>query len=638
MITFLNVLLYTTPMDPSRNDNTEDNTLYTAMIWTLIIGILIVIATLLLTKPAPENFTELYFNNHTALPKNINLNEKYNYEFTIHNLENREYQYDYTVITELYNFDLSCEKSDLWLEGNTTRKTETDDPALFIKEDIYAITFNYELVNSKYILLKLDNKYTVNITEKTLSFNNNKKIYQWNLNNNNTKHKITIHFDPTFTRMVLDKEEFYIFTDYDYTKGYPYLETEYAEISGFQIWRRNAKQNVNIRIADSLYTELPLVKELESGIVILYSRFLSTPLYDKIVNQPTIRSYTSNYYYSEAPVNLTDYILTASFRTNSKIETGFEKQLIITYADSKITINNQEYKNLATTTWSKIQIKVDDNVEIFLNDEKIVELNQTINAKPYIKAYSDIAIDDFSIKSNEKPVTIKYTLPEKQVVTYSGLYTISTITSIANQTGTEIDGNDERLSRLQDLYDREKITWKNYRITTTYINRNKVGNFTIRYGDLQNVTYSISISNKTAKILLNGKHTELPVTEYTINRVAIDVNADTITIYINDQQLIRQKITQKEGMLLFEYPGIVLSNAQIENKDTNTVKIYKRETNVECNPILINAYDYKGTNSLKQGQSLVFKAFFNITEPFDIAKVQVKLINGQEIHYWVRQK
>jgi len=636
-------------MDPERRedqtDKAEDNTLYNTMIWTLIIGIVIVIATLFLTRPAPENFTELYFNNHQTLPKYVNLEEKYNYEFTIHNLENRQYQYDYTLSTELYNFDLSCERPDLWLEGNRTRKTETDDPALYITEPIYSITFNYQLVNSKYLLFKLDNKYEINITEETLSFNNKKKIYQWNLNNTNDRHKITVYFDSEFTRIILDKQEFYIFTDYDYTNGYPYFETEYAEISGFQIWRRNAKQNVNIRIADSTYTEIPLVKELEGGIVILYSRFLSTPLYDKIINQPIIRTVktneTQNYYYSKESVNLTDYTLSANFRTNSKIETGFENQLIITYNGTIININGQDYNKPSSATWSTIKIDVNEDVKIFLNDEKITELNQTITSKPFIKANNDIAVNDFSIKSNQEPLMIKYKLPEKQTITYSGLYTINTITSIMNRTtGTEtdIEENNEQLVRLQDLFEREKITWTNYKITASYINRNKVGDFTIRYGTLQDTIYSVSIGNGTARILLNEKLTEKPVTEYTINRVTIDVTGETITIYLNDQQLIREKMKQQEGIVLFDYPGITLSNAQAENKDTNTVKIYKRETNVECNPILINAHDYKGTNTLQHDQSLIFKAYFNITEPFDIAKVQVKLLNGQEIHYWVRQK
>jgi hypothetical protein len=625
-------------MDPERE---EDNSLYNAMIWALSIGIVVVIVTLFLTRPAPESFTELYFSNHQELPKSINLNQKYNYEFMIHNLENREYQYDYTISTELYNFDLSCENPDLWLEGNETRKTETDDPALFIKEPIYTITFNYRLVNSKYITFKLDNKYEINITQDTLNFNNKKKIYQWKLNNTGDNHKFTVYFDPGFTRIILDKEEFYILTDYDYTGGYPYFETEYSEISGFQIWRRNAKENVNIRYADSTYTEVPLVKESSSGIVILYSKFLSTPLYDKIINQPIIRTIrtneTKNYYYSEEQVNLTDYTLSANFRTNSNIETGFENQLVITYNGTILDINGQQYKKPSSATWSTIKVNVNSNIEIYLNGEKITELtNQTITSKPYIKAYTDSAVNDFSIKSNQKPITIKYKLPEKQTITYSGLYTINTITSIANQT-QETEDNTEQLARLQDLFDREKITWKNYKITATYINRNKANAFTIRYGTLQDNIYSISIGNDTAKILIGGKTTDVPVTEYTINRVTIDVTGETITIYLNDQQLIREKVKPQEGIVLFDYPGITLSNAQAENKDTNTIKIYKRETNVDCNPILINAYDYKGTNTLQNDQSLVFKAFFNITEPFDIAKVQVKLLNGQEIHYWVRQ-
>lgn len=634
-------------MDPGRTDNTEDNTIYNTMIWVLIIGIVIVVATLFLTKPAPESFTELYFNNHQTLPKNVNLNEKYNYEFTIHNLEHQEKEYALTISTELYNYDLTCERADLWLEGNTTRKTETDDSALYIKEESYAITFNYELVNSKYILLKLDDKYAANITEETLTFNNNKKIYQWKLNNTNKNHKFNIYFDPQFTRIVLDKQEFYLLTDYEYTRGYPYLETEYAEISGFQIWRRNAKQNVNIRMTESTYKEIPLIKELDTGVVILYSRFLASPLYEKIINQPTIRTTktneTLNYYYSQEPINITDYTLTANFRAgNSRIETGFENQLHINYFNGILTIDNMDYSinfKVRDALSSEIKIIVNDKIEVLFNDEKITELNTTPIGRPYIKSYNNAIINDFAIKSNKAPVTIKYKIPGRQIVTYSGLFTISTIKNILNQTDTNGTTQDEdALSRVKDLYEREKINWENYRITATYTDINKTNEFTISYANIEETIYSVSISNNTAKILIDGKLKEIPINVYTLNRIAIDITGNIMVIYLNDQQIIKDKIPEKEGFILFEYQGINLLSAQAENKDTNTVKIYRKQSNVECDPILIKNYEYSDTKSLRYDQSLIFNAFFNITEPFDIAKVKVRLDNGQEIHYWVRQK
>jgi hypothetical protein len=47
--------------------------------------------------PRPERFTELYFNNHTNLPKQISNGEKISFSFVIHNLEGKSWQYPYSV-------------------------------------------------------------------------------------------------------------------------------------------------------------------------------------------------------------------------------------------------------------------------------------------------------------------------------------------------------------------------------------------------------------------------------------------------------------------------------------------------------------------------------------------------------------
>lgn len=47
--------------------------------------------------PRPERFTELYFNNHTNLPKQISEGETISFSFVIHNLEGKSWQYPYSV-------------------------------------------------------------------------------------------------------------------------------------------------------------------------------------------------------------------------------------------------------------------------------------------------------------------------------------------------------------------------------------------------------------------------------------------------------------------------------------------------------------------------------------------------------------
>jgi hypothetical protein len=53
----------------------------------------------------PETFTELYFENHLLLPKEVILFKEYNFKFTIHNLENKDMLYPYEVY-----FDINGEK------------------------------------------------------------------------------------------------------------------------------------------------------------------------------------------------------------------------------------------------------------------------------------------------------------------------------------------------------------------------------------------------------------------------------------------------------------------------------------------------------------------------------------------------
>lgn len=91
--------------------------------------------------PRPELFTELYFENHTNLPKQIVKGETISFSFTIHNLEGKDKEYPYVVyfkndygtttvaqstafvknneyktITESYTFKSASEKETLYVE------------------------------------------------------------------------------------------------------------------------------------------------------------------------------------------------------------------------------------------------------------------------------------------------------------------------------------------------------------------------------------------------------------------------------------------------------------------------------------------------------------------------------------------
>lgn len=66
----------------------------------LIAGIIILIGFIVVLQFIPlgiEPLTELYFENHTKLPKYIFPGREYNFSFTIHNLEYQDMGYDYSV-------------------------------------------------------------------------------------------------------------------------------------------------------------------------------------------------------------------------------------------------------------------------------------------------------------------------------------------------------------------------------------------------------------------------------------------------------------------------------------------------------------------------------------------------------------
>lgn len=62
-----------------------------------LVILIIFLAVLSMIPKGIEPLTELYFENHTLLPKYIFPNHDYNFSFTIHNIEYTDMDYNYTI-------------------------------------------------------------------------------------------------------------------------------------------------------------------------------------------------------------------------------------------------------------------------------------------------------------------------------------------------------------------------------------------------------------------------------------------------------------------------------------------------------------------------------------------------------------
>jgi len=72
----------------------KEDSLYNTLIIACIIGIIVVTA-LIFTNKTNEPFTELYFEDHQNLPREIELGKEYSFRFTVHNVGGKGVNYFY---------------------------------------------------------------------------------------------------------------------------------------------------------------------------------------------------------------------------------------------------------------------------------------------------------------------------------------------------------------------------------------------------------------------------------------------------------------------------------------------------------------------------------------------------------------
>jgi len=121
----------------------------------LIVGILIIIGFLVVLMFIPlgiEPLTEVYFENHTELPKHLFLGEYYDFMFTVHNLEEQDMNYEYIVevFDEEGKFMFELGRDEFFLE-NEESKTFTQD-------FMFTGGFDRAQVNVQVVKIPLDEK------------------------------------------------------------------------------------------------------------------------------------------------------------------------------------------------------------------------------------------------------------------------------------------------------------------------------------------------------------------------------------------------------------------------------------------------------------------------------------------------
>ncbi len=75
--------------------------------------------------PKPERFTELYFENHTDIPKEMAKGKTILFSFTIHNLEGKDMEYPYAVYFK-NNYGTTTVEKNIALVKDNEYKTITE--------------------------------------------------------------------------------------------------------------------------------------------------------------------------------------------------------------------------------------------------------------------------------------------------------------------------------------------------------------------------------------------------------------------------------------------------------------------------------------------------------------------------------
>lgn len=94
------------------------------MKYIIISAIIILAIFLIVLTQIPlgiEPLTELYFEDHTTLPKHIFLYQPYDFHFTVNNLEYQDMKYNYNISVEYLDKTYELDSGEIFLADNESK-------------------------------------------------------------------------------------------------------------------------------------------------------------------------------------------------------------------------------------------------------------------------------------------------------------------------------------------------------------------------------------------------------------------------------------------------------------------------------------------------------------------------------------
>lgn len=235
-----------------------------SMIFSLSLGIVIVIITLIVARPEPEEFTQIYIEDFQTLPRFLEPNQTTSFNVTINNLERKNYTYNYTLNKELYKLNY-CNIPKLYISDNKTH-TYHLQPGQIIKEDKYELEFIYspKTLYPK-VFLELKDKYRITLDEKnnTITFTTlqDEVTTKHNLEPLKNKH-VLLTYDKRNLKLYIDnKKVMDLNLGFDATSSYFDFGAEKATFYNVKTRQDEQATEYHIRNTDLEYSSTYLKKE-----------------------------------------------------------------------------------------------------------------------------------------------------------------------------------------------------------------------------------------------------------------------------------------------------------------------------------------------------------------------------------------
>lgn len=675
----------------------EDESLYKAIIIALVIGIVIVIATLLLTKSNPETFTELYFNNHKELPNFVQENKSYDYSFVISNHEGKDVEYNYTISETLINLDYSCEDTVLYLSKQNESKykeyvkgdykidtwaTETKDPLLYINEENYSIKLSYQIKSGAgqiVIGLKgLDGKdnyvLIINEKEKKAHFLTANQDIEIDINESDAlSRRVSIQSRDGTLIIELDSQTLVELSNVKgYSKGFLYLEMTqtYAKLWTPIIERGDLKQVINLQFGGIQFVTVPLeVTQTLQQKILFYQAPSNTAnseqntesQNDEFPDNETILNETrkSYFYYVGNPFNMTRYTMESVFRlvNGEQFSMGVQDKFALGFfpLDYKVlfTYLNEEGENKTLNLslpnrmrgWHSIMFDVNDNViKVYFDSKLSAVVNDSKYGEtpiPFLRTDDKRAVvQSFYAESNIEPLKYNYNIPKSgtQKRRYTRIYDPRLITRPDQPEDERTPVDDE----LTYVYESNRIDWDNYSANIIYVDNERKNSMLITFNDLDSVIYSLFLDDNQANFTYwkdKRKITELKNislnTSYT-HRVEFDVEENNITVRVDFEKLWELEIDKTSGglLLLNNSENVSVKNTNIENRDSNEVRVYQKP-DPKCKPLSTNTSSRTSSVYIKNEDLLKIEESFNFKKDFDIGIIEIGINEEQKIRFLV---